>query len=203
MFGSTSAGVPRVSQLENQADERIPEEPSVNRGVPRFLRWVISLWLIVHLGAIVIAPAAVGPSSELVHASWNCIEPYIELLYLNHGYHFFAPEPEESTLLSYEAERPDGTLIHGRIPDREITPRLLYHRYFMLTEHMRDAPEELQDLWHRSYADQIGRQCGATRVSLTRQTHLLPTRERIMQGGRLSDPESYESQPLGDFRCDP
>jgi hypothetical protein len=138
-----------------------------------------------------------------VHACWNCFEPYIELLYLNHGYHFFAPEPEESTLLSYEAERPDGTLIHGRIPDREINPRLLYHRYFMLTEHMRDAPAELQDLWHRSYAEQIGRQFGAIRVSLTRQTHLLPTRDRITQGGRLSDPESYESQPLGDFRCDP
>ena len=126
----------------------------------------------------------------------------MEILYLNHGFHFFAPEPEESTLLSYEAERPDGTVIRGRIPDPAVSPRLLYHRYFMLTEHMRNAPEDLQDLWHRSYAAQIGRQYGASRVSLVRQTHLLSTRERIREGGRLSDPESYEDHPLGDFRCD-
>ena len=176
--------------------------PSGSRGVRRSLHWVINVWLVFHLAAIIIAPAAVGPSSELVHAAWDCFEPYLEILYLNHGYHFFAPEPEESTLLSYEAERPDGTVIRGRIPDPAVSPRLLYHRYFMLTEHMRDAPEELQDLWHRSYAAQIGRQYGASPVSLVRQTHLLPTRERIREGGRLSDPESYEDHPLGDFRCD-
>ena len=32
----------------------------------------------------------------------------------------------------------------GRIPNREIVPRLLYHRHFMLTEQMKDAPAELQ-----------------------------------------------------------
>ena len=166
------------------------------------MRWVISVWLVFHLAAIIIAPAAVGPSSELVHAAWDFFQPYLEILYLNHGYHFFAPEPEESTLLSYEAERPDGTVIRGRHPRPGLSPRLLYHRYFMLTEHMRDAPEELRDLWHRSYAEQIGREYGASRVSLIQQTHLLPTRERIREGGRLSDPESYEDQPLGDFPCD-
>lgn len=180
----------------------IEPEPSGVRGIRRSYRWVINVWLVFHLAAIIIAPAAVGPSSELVHAAWDCFEPYLEILYLNHGYHFFAPEPEESTLLSYEADRPDGTVIRGRIPDPAVSPRLLYHRYFMLTEHMRNAPEELRDLWHRSYAAQIGRQYGANHVSLIRQTHLLSTRERIREGGRLSDPESYEDHPLGDFRCD-
>jgi hypothetical protein len=189
--------------VSHHADERDSAEakPGERSGLPRSLRWAISLWLVFHLGAIVIAPLAVGPSSEIVHAAWGFFGPYVELLYLNHGYHFFAPEPEESTLVAYEAERPDGTIVHGRIPDRDISPRLLYHRYFMLTEHMRDAPEELRELWYRSYADQIGRQYGASRVALIRQTHLLPSRERIMEGGRLTDPESYEDQPLGDFTC--
>jgi hypothetical protein len=129
-------------------------------------------------------------------------QPYIQVLYLNHGYHFFAPEPEESTLLSYEAERPDGVVVRGRLPDRTVAPRLLYHRYFMLTEHMRDAPEEVQDLWYRSYAEEIGRETGATLVRLTRQAHLLPSMERVREGGRLDDPESYEDHPLGEYRCD-
>lgn len=190
-----------MSHHVDEPDSAGEATPAAGTGLRKSLRWAISLWLVFHLGAIIIAPTAVGPSSELVKAAWGFFGPYIELLYLNHGYHFFAPEPEESTLVAYEAERPDGTIIRGRIPDRDITPRLLYHRYFMLTEHMRDAPEELQGLWHRSYADQIGRQYGASRVSLIRQTHMLPTRERIMQGGRLNDPESYEEQPLGDFSC--
>jgi hypothetical protein len=162
----------------------------------------VSAWLVFHLGAIIIAPAAVGPSSELVQSAWDLFHPYIQILYLNHGYHFFAPEPEESTLLAYEAVRPDGEVVRGRVPDRATSPRLLYHRYFMLTEHMKDAPEELAELWHRSYAEQIGRETGASSVRLTQQTHLLPSMERIRDGGRLDDPASYEDQPLGDFPCD-
>jgi hypothetical protein len=168
----------------------------------RYLRWVISAWLIFHLTAIVVAPLAVGPTSDLVQSAWDLFQPYIQILYLNHGYHFFAPEPEESTLLAYEAERPDGSVVRGRLPDRSIAPRLLYHRYFMLTEHMRDATEELQALWQDSYAQQIGRETGAKLVRLTGQSHLLPSMERVREGGRLNDPESYEDHPLGEFTCD-
>jgi hypothetical protein len=168
----------------------------------RRLRLAASAWLVLHLGAIIIAPAAVGPSSELIQSAWDLFQPYIQVLYLNHGYHFFAPEPGESTLLSYEAERPDGTVVRGRLPDRATSPRLLYHRYFMLTEHMKDASEELTALWHRSYADQIGRETGASVVRLTKQTHLLSGMERIREGGTLDDPESYEDEPLGEFPCE-
>ena len=190
-----------MSDHLDEAESATLAKPVGGPGLSRPLRWAISVWLVWHLGAIIIAPSAVGPSSDLVHAAWDFFGPYVELLYLNHGYHFFAPEPEESTLVAYEAERPDGTIIRGRVPDRAISPRLLYHRYFMLTEHMRDAPKEFRELWYRSYADQIGRQYGASRVALIRQTHFLPTRERILQGGRLTDPEGYEDQPLGDFSC--
>jgi hypothetical protein len=177
-------------------------QDTLPRSRRRYLRLAVNLWLVFHLAAIIIAPAAVGPASDLVLAAWDRFQPYLEVLYLNHGYHFFAPEPEESTLLVFEAERADGTVVRGRIPDRETQPRLLYHRYFMLTEHMKDASEELRPIWYESYAQHIGRQYGATRVRLIKQTHLLPTRERILEGGRLSDPESYEDQPLGEFPCD-
>jgi hypothetical protein len=178
-----------------------PASPTRRSGSSRW-RWALNAWLTFHLAAIIIAPASVSPSSELSRSAWDLVQPYVELLYLNHGNQFFAPEPGESTLLAFEAERDDGTVIRGRIPDRTTWPRLLYHRHFMLTEHMRDAPPELQALWHGSYARHLGSQFGARRVRLTQQTHLLPTMERVRGGGRLDDPESYEEQPLGVFRCD-
>jgi hypothetical protein len=166
------------------------------------LRWALNTWLVFHLAAIIIAPASVSPSSELTRSAWDLVHPYLEILYLNHGNQFFAPEPGESTLLAFQAERDDGTVVRGRIPDRTTWPRLLYHRHFMLTEHMSDAPAELRNLWHDSYARHVGSRFGAGRVQLTQQTHLLPSMERVRDGGRLDDLESYEQQPLGVFQWD-
>ena len=122
---------------------------------------MVNLWLVFHLVAIIIAPAAIGPIVRTrTFGTWTCASLISKSLYLDHGYHFFAPEPEESTLLSFEAERPDGTVVRGRIPDRATRPRLLYHRYFMLTEHMSKSPEEFRDRWHESYARHLGREYG-------------------------------------------
>jgi hypothetical protein len=187
-----------------RADERLEarERPAAPR-VPlsRSLRWAINLGLVLHVVAIIIAPAALSPSSDLIQAGWELFQPYLQILYLNHGYHFFAPEPGDSTLLAFQAERPDGTVVSGRIPNREIVPRLLYHRHFMLTEQMKDAPEELRDEWLGSYAEHICRKYGAARVRLTGQTHHLPTMEMIRAGVRLDDPSSYEDEDLGVFEC--
>jgi len=191
-----------VNSLTN--DEFATSEPASppRRTGRRLLRWAVNLWLVFHLSAIITAPASVSPSSDLVRSAWTLVRPYLQLFYLNHGYHFFAPEPSYSTLLAYVAERDDGTIIRGRIPNREIVPRLLYHRHFMLTEHMILAPPELQRQWYDSYAQHIGRKYAATRVSLTRQRHYLPTMEMVRNGVRLDDPASYEEQPLGVFQCD-
>jgi hypothetical protein len=170
------------------------------RAGPRLLRWAVNLWLVFHLSAIIIAPAAVSPSSDLIRSAWAVVRPYIQALYLNHGYHYFAPEPGESTLLAFEAELGDGTVIRGRIPDRRIVPRLLYHRHFMLTEHMDLAAPEIQDQWYASYAEHIAHAYGAKRVRLTRLIHYLPTMEEVRSGVALDDPGSYEEEPLGDFR---
>jgi hypothetical protein len=167
----------------------------------RWLRWAVNIWIVFHISAIIIAPASVAPSSELIQATWGLFRPYLQLLFLNHGYHFFAPEPGESTLLAFAAERADGTVVHGRIPSRSTKPRLLYHRHFMLTEHMRDAPEELQQDWVGSYAECLCRKYAAARVSLTGQIHNLPTMEMVRGGARLDDPASYEDEPFGVFEC--
>jgi hypothetical protein len=165
------------------------------------LRWAINVWLLYHLSAIVIAPAAVAPSSGLIESAWSFFQPYLQLLYLNNGYHFFAPEPSASALLAFQATRADGTIIEGRIPDRSTVPRLLYHRQFMLTEHMKVATEELRQAWLGSYAEHLCRKYGATKVSLTGQIHNLPTMEMVRNGVRLDDPASYEDEALGEFEC--
>jgi hypothetical protein len=191
--GMTPRADDRWETLERHAVPRVPRS--------KLFRWAINLGLVLHLAAIIIAPAAVSPSSDLVQAGWDLFQPYVQILYLNHGYHFFAPEPGDSTLLAFQAERPDGTVVSGRIPNRDIVPRLLYHRHFMLTEQMKDAPAELRDEWLGSYAEHICRKYGAARVRLTGQTHHLPTMEMIRSGVRLDDPSSYEDEDLGVFEC--
>jgi hypothetical protein len=192
--------------------DRADDQPAFAENAParrdrlfRRLRWAVSIWLVFHISAIIIAPLSVDPSSRLVQDAWRLFQPYVQLLYLNHGYHFFAPEPTESTLLAYELERADGTVIGGRIPSPSIKPRLLYHRHFMLTEHMRDAlrdaPQAIQDEWLSSYAEHLCRKYGAARVKLTGQLHNLPTAEMVQEGVRLDDPETYESELLGVFEC--
>jgi hypothetical protein len=186
---------------ESGADETATAHRA--RGIPsRPLRWLINAGLILHLTAIIVAPASVSPSSDLARSAWVLCQPYLEALYLNNGYHFFAPEPGPSTLVAFVAEREDGSTYRGRIPDRNIRPRLLYHRHFMLSEHMNLAPEEIQEQWYRSYALHLGRKYHATKVALTKVTHRLPTMEMVRSGVPLDDPASYDEQPLGVFRCD-
>jgi len=178
------------------------EPGSARRGSKRrLLRWAVNVWLVFHISAIIIAPASVAPSSDLIQAAWGLFQPYLQLLYLNHGYHFFAPEPGDSTLLAFAAERPDGTVVRGRIPSPSMHPRLLYHRHFMLTEHMTDAPPELQQEWVGSYAEHLCRKYGAARVTLTGQIHNLATPEMVRGGVRLDDAASYRDEPLGVFEC--
>jgi hypothetical protein len=192
-----------VSVSPSSTIQPAPSESSSDRlgSKRRLLIWAVNVWLVYHISAIIIAPAAVAPSSPLIQAVWRVFHPYLDLLFLNHGYHFFAPEPTESTLLAFAAERADGTVVTGRIPSPSTKPRLLFHRHFMLTEHMRDAPEELQKEWIGSYAEHICHKYGAVRVSLTGQIHNLATVDAVRGGTRLDDPASYESESFGVFEC--
>jgi hypothetical protein len=190
-----------VSSRKNPAPATLEPGPPSSGTRRRILRWSLNAWLVFHVAAIIIAPASVSPSSELMQSLWRVFQPYLQVMYLNNGYHFFAPDPSESTLLSFAAERDDGTVIRGTIPHRGIVPRLLYHRHFMLTEQMNSGPEELEQPWYRSYAEHIGQKYGAKQVSLTRKIHYLPTMDMVRSGIRLDNPDSYKEQELGTFPC--
>lgn len=107
-------------------------------GWNRSTKTVISLFLIYHLAAMVLSPLSLPPSSGLVRWLQQGVAHYQSLLYLNHGYRFFAPNPGPSRLVRYEITFKDGKKESGIFPDRDAInkkfPRLLYHRWFMLSE---------------------------------------------------------------------
>lgn len=168
-----------------------------------WLKGVASLWIVYHLAGIIIAPLSVPPSSDIVRNSWRGVGWYLQALYLNHGFHFFAPDPGPSTIVRYTAELPDGSTVSGQIPDRKThRPRLLYHRHFMLTEYL--AASEImnpavESLHQRALARQIARQHGAESVSISRVSHMLPAMEWCRAGLSLEDPQLYEEQLIGRF----
>ena len=165
--------------------------------VPRWLRRAISCWLLFHVVSLTSSPLAVPPSSQLFQSTWRFFQPYVQALYLSHGFHYFAPEPGESTLVAFTVERASGAPIHGIMPHRRIWPRLLYHRHFMLTESLFAIPEELRERWHESYARCLARQYRGHKVQLARVRHYLPSPQMVRDGVLLAHPESYERTELG------
>ena len=70
------------------------------------------------------------------------MRPYLQILSLDNGYRFFAPEPGPSHLVRYDVTLADGQQIGGVFPNlAEERPRLLYHRYFMLSEFVNSLTE--------------------------------------------------------------
>src|SRR5262245_19757491 len=175
----------------------VSQVPSPKR-LSRLLLWTISTLLVLHILAVVVSPISVPPSSAFWDDAWWVFRPYLQMMYLNHGYKYFAPDPGASTLLAYTLEFEDGTSRQVTIPNRDIHPRLLYHRHFMLSEFLNFAPDD----WHRSYARHLCRTYGAKCVSMSRMTRELPTMEDVRNGSTLKDPERYQETPLGSFQCD-
>ena len=165
---------------------------------------LVNFWLAFHVFAIFSSPAGMPPASPLLVDASRVALPYNQLLFLNHGYHFFAPDPGASTLISWAIDRPGDTPLKGRFPDTKVRPRLLYHRYFMLAENTGAFPPETQDQVLEAYARHFARQHDSPTISLSRLRHRPSSIPRILAGGRLSDFETFVEEPIGfyDFRLD-
>lgn len=100
-------------------------------------RIIVSVLVVLHLAAVFSAPFAMPqPSSELSVGIDLVTGPYTSALYMRHGYRFFAPDPGPSHLLRYEVVDESGDVVAGRFPDKSNhKPRLMYHRFFMISEH--------------------------------------------------------------------
>lgn len=170
--------------------------------VPVWTRRLITIWLLYHVLGIIAAPLVVPPTSALLRNIARVFRPYLQAFYLNHGFHYFAPEPGTSTLVEFQVERENGT-IEGVMPHRRIWPRLLYHRHFMLTESLAYIPDELLDAWHESYARCLARKYDGRTVHLSELVHYLPPPQMVLDGVPLDHPDRFERTPLGYYERPP
>lgn len=160
------------------------------RGWSPILRLLVSLALVVHLAAVVLPPlASPPPSSMLANRLIQPFRPYIGMLYLWHGYRFFAPDPGPGHSLRWTLVTESGAVREGTIPDAENDwPRLLYHRRFMIPEKLSgmipplEAPADIQQNalleWGplvRAVAAELLSRHDGTSVSLDLVEHYLPT----------------------------
>jgi hypothetical protein len=100
---------------------------------------IVSLLIAGYLFVLILGPLSNPIGSEhLTRPLAKKVSPIYRLLFLGHGYRFFAPDPGPSHLVEYEITKQDGSKIVGRFPDRNNSefsfPRLKYHRWFMLSE---------------------------------------------------------------------
>lgn len=185
---------------------RSPNEPACTPSAlsPR-VRWIVSVALALHLLAVVTAPMSMDPAAPLWVTLWRGFRPYLEALYLNHGYHFFAPDPGPSHLVRYELDLSDGSTAEGIFPSpQEHAPRLLYHRHFMLSEYanrlaVEDEPTPALKVLSQSFANHLMTKHGATRARLYLRRHYIPTPEQVQTGQPLDAPEFIAERSLGEF----
>jgi hypothetical protein len=108
-------------------------------------RLVLSLLFTLHFAGICSAALGAAPSPVLVQQVWTRLfRPYLEFMYLNNAYHFYAPEPGPSTYIWFRViyttpEKKDyGTWF--KIPDMDEKGRirypmaLIYQRFLAMTE---------------------------------------------------------------------
>lgn len=128
-------GARTLAQDNHRSMDRRP--PSWSRWGP-WARGLASLWLGYHVLAMFVSPWAVPPTSELAVSVQGYVAHYQTLLYLNHGYRFFAPDPGPASIVGFTITRADGSQTTGMFPDRNAInrdyPRLNYHRWFMWSE---------------------------------------------------------------------
>jgi len=120
-----------------------------------YRKWLLGL-VLVHLLAVIAEPLFFYSRSDVQAgpeflALRRGLGPYVDWMYLDHGYFFFAPNPGPSHLVGIR----DQSVV---FPDRkEQWPRLLYHRYFMLSEFYNNsfAPTALdqQDMADRLFVE--------------------------------------------------
>ncbi len=185
------------------ADDAELDDPDAWENVPAWTRRLATVAIVLHLLAVIVPPLSVAPASMLARDAFLVLRPYIDLVYLDHGYRFFAPEPGPSHLIRYELEMADGTSQEGVLPNLdEHWPRLLYHRHFMLTEFVNNLSgmrPEVERAYVRSYARHLMYKSGATRVRLYLRRHQIPEPQQILEGMSPTDPRFYEERVLGTF----
>ncbi len=183
------------------------------------VRAIASALIFLHILALVGEPLRMftqgrQPSAPDARIVRTTLGPYIDFMYLHHGYFFFAPNPGPSHLMDIKLFDEDGTQRHLRLPNhRAQWPRLLYHRHFMLSEFLYQlytpppAPSpdgELPppQLWQRDRAmfervrssmeEHLAKRYGAKRAEIQLMEHRLPSAVELFDDKvKLDDEKLY------------
>lgn len=141
-------------------------------------------------------------------------QPYINFMFLNHGYAFFAPDPPAAnhlirSTLVFDDDQP---VVNRQYPDRNRQrPRLLFHRHFMLTEFLHGMypgppPESNDDAvrenyqrslrtYHRlksSFENHLQVSSAAKSATVTRIEHrMIPYEVLLRESPSLNDPRTF------------
>jgi hypothetical protein len=114
----------------------------------RVRRWTVSVLIVLHFGGIASASLSPAPSPWVVAQAWTRLfRPYLEFMYLNNAYHFYAPEPGPPTYfwcrLIYKNDAGDekGTWykvpkIDDRTGQQKHTVALEYTRHLAMIENV-------------------------------------------------------------------
>lgn len=186
-------------------------------------RWPLSALLLLHLAAVFSSPFAFicsssDSTSPAASAMAGVLRPYVDMMFLNHGYAFFAPNPGPSHLVRYTVDfEGDQPPVQRTFPDiRQHWPRLLYHRHFMLSEQLQadavpaDPPPTDDEMvvrqWRRrreiyeakliSFEKHLRNKYDSDRVTLVRVEHRQPAwSDVLMNGKRLDASDLYFELP--------
>ena len=224
----TFTKLPKLSKNAENPENAAPaadgtsETPAIL--CPAWLRYSLLAAFLVHFLGVLSEPLRFFSRSEIQTGpefAWlgETMKPYSQWLYMNHGYFFFAPNPGpghliQCSLSSSSATEPSGneSMQTFFLPDRnEHWPRLLYHRYFMLSEFYtsRYAPQqvteelkkdlefmprwafdkEIYDQIQSSIVTSLKHSRGKEIVQLRRVERLLPESDQVLrEGWSLNDP---------------
>ena len=192
----------KTTQVPPLHSEKAVSSTSQTGLLKRLGFYALNIWLIFHLLAICAAPLSVSPASPLEQSLWETMSPYVQVLYQNNGFHFFAPNPEGCNTVHYTLEYADGSSEQGSFPNRDISPRLLYHRHLMLSESLGNMRGPRREMMIHDFAYQVCKSHQAQKISLSLVWHELALQERIIAGGTLFDQDLYRETPLGTFTWD-
>lgn len=198
-------------------------EPAQGRGWSPAICALVSVAILWHLAAVILAPLSNPTPTILGDRLRPVFQPYLSATHMDQGYKFFAPDPGPSHLIKYELTMSDGSKQKGVLPDIEAhRPRLYYHRHFMLSEFYNNldelpppptvpdqpmpeldwtrlSPSARQREFAKSYADHLLDKYGATSVSLVLEEHNIPPPQRVAEGLPLNHASLYRQRKLGTF----
>jgi len=188
---------------------------------PTWARRLVTLGLVIHLGAVLAGAFASAPASVLQQALVTPFGTYLQLIDQGYTYRYYAPDPPPTPIATARIHYGDGQVDKEvRIPDRSTRPTLRYQRQLALANHLVVDFETAkaitgdggQSNWARSYARHLAKlHPGAKTVTLFTQIHLIPELSRVQEDLRVPgrppldlDAEEFYTTPerIGEFPCD-